>query len=200
MKKFPNLLAPRPPPTSSVAPSISSNVLEKKAQHDGRRCLCPINLRVTSASDLSGGTARLVTRVIEQYRRNYLFSWRSAVSIVRDQFPLRMNEFHGDVRFGEMHRRRSMVNDGEKEMEIQSQSTANGCVLGERRRGNRRRHQLRILRPSGNLLTFPFLLEKLTRRGRAEARNKHLFKRSRQVTAINTYESLILSSVAPVFR
>lgn len=55
VKKFPNLLASRPPPTGSVAPSISSNVLEKKAQHDGRRCLCPINLRVTGASNLSGG-------------------------------------------------------------------------------------------------------------------------------------------------
>jgi len=101
VKKFPNLLAPRPPPTGSVAPSISSNVLEKKAQHDGRRCLCHINLCVTGALNLSGKTARLVTRVIEQYRRNYLFSWRYAVSIGRDLFPLRTNEFHGDARFGE---------------------------------------------------------------------------------------------------
>lgn len=200
MKKFPNLLAPRSPPTGSVAPSISSNVLEKKARRGGRRFLCPINLHVNGGPNLSGGTARLVTRIIEQYRRNLLADLR--YPLVAICFRLRMNEFHGDardlakrygsaMRYGRRWRKRGRYKVSQLQM---------GALWGST--GHRRRHQqqLRTLRSSGNFLTFPFHIEKLTRRGHAEARNKHLFKRSRQVTAINTCGSLILSSVAPVFR
>lgn len=80
-KKFPNLLILRPPSIGYVTSSISSDVLGKKAWYGGT--LYPINLRVAGASLLSGETARLVTRIIEQYQRNYLFSRRFAISVGR---------------------------------------------------------------------------------------------------------------------
>lgn len=56
----------RPPPTGSVAPSISSDVLEEKRQGTtAGGAPCPINLSAIVAFALSGYTARLVTRIIE---------------------------------------------------------------------------------------------------------------------------------------
>lgn len=89
--------------------------------------------------------------------------------------------FSSDARFSGKHRRRGIVEM--KKREVKSQLTANGQGGGDTDGATSSR--CGPLRSSGNFLTFrPFLLEKLTRRGRASARNKHLFKRSRQVTAI----------------
>lgn len=56
-----------------------------------------------------------------------------------------------------------------KKREIESQSTANGALGLEGEGGTDGATSSRCgpLRSSGNLLTFPFVLEKLTRRGRA---------------------------------
>lgn len=77
-----------------------------------------------------GGTARLVTRIIEQYRRNYLLASDLRHPLVAICFRCARTNF---METRDLARRyigdeiRWMM---EKKREIQSQSTANGCALG----------------------------------------------------------------------